>query len=120
LALIDDQRARNPYAAEPDRSKRQEAPLLARQFSKISGLTAIGLSLASLSSLMLAARAQESPQDVIAAHVRLQGFQCDAPKSATREARASRPDAQVWTIVCKNARYRVRLVPDMADIIEPF
>jgi hypothetical protein len=91
-----------------------------RQFSKIFGLTAIGMSLVNLSGPLPAARAQETPEDVIAAHVRLQGFKCDAPKSATRDARASRPEAQVWTIVCKNARYRVRLVPDMADIIEPF
>jgi hypothetical protein len=67
-----------------------------------------------------AARAQETPKDIVAAHLRLQGYTCDAPKSARRDPRASRPDEAVWIIVCENARYRVRLVPDMADVVEPF
>ncbi len=67
-----------------------------------------------------AARAQETPKDIIAAHLRLQGYTCDAPKSARRDMRASRPDEAVWIIVCEDARYRVRLVPDMADAIEAF
>jgi hypothetical protein len=65
------------------------------------------------------AQAQESPKDVIAAHLRLQGYSCDAPKSARRDIRASRPDEAVWLIDCRNARYRVRLAPNMADVIEP-
>lgn len=68
-----------------------------------------------------AASAQdESPKDIIAAHVRLQGYKCDAPKSATRDAKASRPDEAVWKLVCEDARYKVRLVPDMADVVQPF
>ncbi len=66
-----------------------------------------------------AAQAQEAPKDVIAAHVRLQGYPCDAPKTARRNPSASRPDEAVWVLVCANARYRIRLVPDMADFIEP-
>lgn len=62
---------------------------------------------------------EENPKDIIAAHVRLQGFTCDAPKTARRDARASRPDEAVWLLTCENARYRVRLVPNMADFIEP-
>jgi hypothetical protein len=65
------------------------------------------------------AHAQESPKDIIAAHLRLQGYACDTPKSARRDRRASRPDEVVWMIDCRNARYRVRLVPNMADVIEP-
>lgn len=64
--------------------------------------------------------AQESPKDVIAAHLRTQGYKCDAPKSATHDAAASRPDEAVWIIRCENARYRVRLIPDMAAKVEPF
>ncbi|WP_457797872.1 hypothetical protein [Methylocystis sp. S23] len=67
-----------------------------------------------------AASAQEAPKDIIAAHVRLQGYKCDAPKSATRDAAASRPGEAAWVIVCENARYKVRLIPHMADVIEPF
>jgi hypothetical protein len=66
------------------------------------------------------AAAQETPRDIIAAHVRLQGYKCDAPKSATRDAKASRPDEAVWSLVCEDARYKVRLIPNMADVIQPF
>lgn len=68
--------------------------------------------------LLTAAQAQESPKDIIAAHLRLQGHRCDAPKSARRDAQASRPDEAVWVIVCETGRYRVRLVPNMADVVE--
>lgn len=64
--------------------------------------------------------AQESPKDVLAAHLRTQGYKCDRPKSATRDAAASGPDEAVWTIRCENGRYRVRLVPDMAASVQPF
>lgn len=67
-----------------------------------------------------AARAQETPQDIIAAHLRLQGYKCDAPSKAKRDAAASRPGEAVWVITCESGRYRVRLIPDMADIVEPF
>ncbi len=67
-----------------------------------------------------AAQTQENPKDVIAAHVRLQGYACQTPKSVRRDLRASRPDEAVWVLVCENAHYRVRLVPDMADDISPF
>lgn len=66
------------------------------------------------------AAAQESPKDIIAAHVRLQGYKCDAPRSATRDVKASRPGEAVWKIICEDARYKVRLIPNMADVIQPF
>ncbi|WP_442756126.1 hypothetical protein ACNHKD_05765 [Methylocystis sp. JAN1] len=66
------------------------------------------------------ALAQESPKDIIAAHVRLQGYKCDAPQSARRDVKASRPGEAAWRITCENARYKVRMIPGMADAIEPF
>ncbi|WP_424363685.1 hypothetical protein [Methylocystis parvus] len=66
------------------------------------------------------ATAQETPRDIIAAHVRLQGYKCDAPQSATRDVKASRPGEAVWKIICEDARYKVRMIPNMADVIEPF
>ncbi len=62
---------------------------------------------------------QETASSIVAAQVRAQGFGCVAPKTATRDERASRPDEVAWILVCKNASYRVRLVPDMAAKIEP-
>ncbi len=54
--------------------------------------------------------------DLAAEQVREQGYACDEPTSAKPD-----PDADgdsVWLLDCKNASYRVRLVPDMAADIE--
>ena len=61
---------------------------------------------------------QEPPADDIAAQVRLQGYQCNAPVSAQKDAKYSWPDEPLWILQCANATYRVRLVPDMAAHIE--
>jgi hypothetical protein len=63
--------------------------------------------------------AGEAPKEIIAAHIRQQGYRCDAPKIAKRDPHASRPDEAVWILTCSNARYRVRLIPDMAAVVEP-
>jgi hypothetical protein len=63
--------------------------------------------------------AQEDPKNVIAAHIRMQGFACDKPVSAERERGASRPNEAVWLLKCENRSYRVRLVPDMAAAVLP-
>lgn len=68
--------------------------------------------------LLFPASAQESAASVVAAHIRNQGYVCQAPVSATHERRASRPDEQVWLLTCANLQYRVRLVPDMAAAVE--
>ncbi len=78
-------------------------------------LTAAALSLAAVFAQPAAA---ETAREVIAAHVRTEGHPCDQPKSATRLAKESRPHAAVWILVCANARYKVRLVPNMAAKIE--
>ncbi|MGD9544755.1 MAG: hypothetical protein AB7F41_06965 [Methylocystis sp.] len=64
------------------------------------------------------AAAQGSVAEIVAAHIRTQGYACDSPLSAKRDGRASRPDEQVWLLTCAKARYRVRLVPDMAAFVE--
>ncbi len=64
------------------------------------------------------ASAQTTAADVVAAHIRSQGYPCDSAQAAKRDPRASKPDEQVWLLTCTNARYRVRLVPDMAAAVE--
>ncbi len=54
------------------------------------------------------------PAEAVAAQVRSQGYQCDGPISATRDASLSKADMAVWNLKCKNGSYRVMLVPDMA------
>jgi hypothetical protein len=60
----------------------------------------------------------ETAQGMLAAQIRLQGFVCDRPLSATRDAKRSRPDYGVWVLRCSNAMYRVRRAPDMSATVE--
>ena len=60
------------------------------------------------------ALAQETPVNIIAAQVRLQGYACNEPRRAERNVQASKPNEAVWLLVCENATYRVTLVPNMA------
>ncbi|HJU29883.1 MAG TPA: hypothetical protein VJ740_00430 [Hyphomicrobiaceae bacterium] len=69
--------------------------------------------------LATASFAKEKPVDIVAAQVRMQGHACDKALRATRDRKASKPKETVWTLVCSNASYRVRLVPDMAARIDP-
>jgi hypothetical protein len=59
-------------------------------------------------------QAQETPVNIIAVHVRQQGYACNSPRRAERDVQASKPNEAVWTLVCENATYRVTLVPNMA------
>ena len=72
----------------------------------------------SLSSQLAIAEDVESPKNDIAAQIRAQGYACDQPQSATRDAQASRPDEEVWLLRCEGASYRVRLIPNMAAQVE--
>jgi len=60
----------------------------------------------------------DTPQDMLAAQIRLQGFTCDKALKATRDSKRSRPDRAVWVLKCSNARYRVTRAPDMAAQIK--
>ena len=62
--------------------------------------------------------AEETPKDILAAQIRTQGFACDQPLRATRDAKRSRPDRAVWVLTCRNATYRISRAPDMAARVE--
>jgi hypothetical protein len=62
--------------------------------------------------------AQEDPTNIVADQIRAQGYKCDSPQSAKRDAQASRPDEAVWILQCESGSYRVRLIPDMAATVE--
>ncbi len=66
----------------------------------------------------IAADDSEKPPEIIASHIRTQGYECDKPKSAVRDKKASKPDEPVWTLECENATYRVREIPDQAAKVE--
>jgi hypothetical protein len=56
--------------------------------------------------------------EILAAQIRRQGYRCDGPLTAERDAERSKPDEAVWVLKCANATYRIRLVPDMAARVE--
>ena len=66
---------------------------------------------------------QNDPDNTVAATIvgtqlRAQGYRCDDPHKAERDPDASDPGNQAWVVVCDNAVYRVRLVPDQAAQVE--
>lgn len=80
-------------------------------------ISALGC-LSAVAALASATAAQENPANIIAAHIRQQGYACDTAQSAERDRAASRPNETVWTLHCSNGTYRVRLVPDLAAHVE--
>lgn len=60
----------------------------------------------------------ETPQEVLAAQIRLQGFACDKALGARKDTKHSKPDHQVWVLRCGNAIYRVSRAPDLAAKVE--
>ena len=66
----------------------------------------------------VARAAGESPMDVIAAQIRLQGFACDHPTKAVLDKKKSRADHEVWVLTCENATYRFSRYPDMGAKVD--
>jgi hypothetical protein len=83
---------------------------------RLRSLVCIGL--VASATLSTPCVAQEAPAEIIAAHVRRQGFACEHAIKAERDNRASKPNEAVWTLQCSNSAYLVRLIPDMAAIVE--
>jgi hypothetical protein len=63
--------------------------------------------------------AAETLQSMLAVAIRAEGFTCDKPLRAARDAKRSRPDRSVWVLQCSNAVYRVTRSPDIAPKVEP-
>jgi hypothetical protein len=80
------------------------------------GVAAVAAAAVCLSGAVLA---QESPKDIIAAHIRMQGYACEKPISAERDQSLSMPNEAVWLLKCENHSYQVRLIPDMAAKVSP-
>lgn len=62
--------------------------------------------------------AQETAKGLLAIQARAQGYRCDKPISAKRDAKRSRPDAAFWVLRCERKSYTMRLSPDMAAHIQ--
>ncbi len=83
----------------------------------LTGYSIAALGVAAV-ALATPATAQEKPADIIAAHIRMQGYDCEKALSAQRNRKASKPNETAWTLRCSNAVYRVLLIPDMAAKVE--
>ena len=69
------------------------------------------------SSAGLVAKA-ETVRSALAAQIRTQGFACDKPLKATRDAKLSKPNYAVWILKCDNATYRIGRYPNLIANVE--
>jgi hypothetical protein len=86
--------------------------------SSLAALGCLSAVVALASPLATPAAAEETPAEIIAAHIRQQGYACTNALRAQRNRRASKPNEAVWTLRCSDATYLVRLIPDMAAHVE--
>jgi hypothetical protein len=85
-------------------------------------VAACGLLVAAIVAAIPSARAQSNDpegMDVIAAAVRVHGYVCEHPTSATRDAEQSSSDEEAWIITCESGRYRVKFTGDTGSRVEP-
>ena len=75
------------------------------------------LALVLSSSTGLVAKA-ETVRSTLAAQIRTQGFVCDKPLQARRDAKLSKPNYAVWVLKCENATYRIGRYPNLAAKVE--
>jgi hypothetical protein len=62
-----------------------------------------------------AARAEpEGTATIVADQIRSQGYDCESPSFAVRMTMQETPDERAYLLICQNATYQVRLVPDQA------
>lgn len=91
---------------------------IARTRSGIALSLGLGATVVLGAASAFAADAVETPKDLIAIQIRDQGYKCDQATGAERDTAASKPNEAVWILTCEDARYRVRLVPDVAAQVE--
>ena len=63
--------------------------------------------------------AQENPIDIVAAAVRVNGYECNNAKSVKPDPEHTTPDEKAWIIRCENASYQVKFVGDRGAKVEP-
>jgi hypothetical protein len=69
-------------------------------------------------SQISAAEDPETARDIIATQIRSQGYRCNHPETAARDADASKPDEFAWRLQCGQGSYLVRLIPHIAARVE--
>ncbi len=75
-----------------------------------------------LVNIQLQAREKTKAEDVVATQLRARGIPCTMPKTAKKDRADSRPDEMTWIISCREATYKVTLIPHIGakvDIVDP-
>ena len=75
--------------------------------SLIAVMTLVAAGIAAVITAPSGYAADNEAAKVTADTVRSRGFPCTDAISAERDPKASKPDEEVWVLVCSNARYRV-------------
>lgn len=83
-----------------------------------STLVILSVSAIAVSVLLSHTAEAQTPPDVLAAQIRAQGYRCEPPLRAKRDAKRSKPDRPVWILKCGESTFRIRLDPDMAAKVE--
>jgi len=101
-------------------SARRTTPGSARHHAAAALFALLVLLILALATAALRPARAADPEaaTVVANQLRRQGFTCDEPAKAERDVKASIPHEAVWNLRCKNASYRVRLVPNSAAKVE--
>ena len=60
----------------------------------------------------------ESPETIVSSVVRREGYRCDKPIHASKDEADSIPEVMAWFLKCKNATYKVRLLPHYLSHVE--
>lgn len=60
----------------------------------------------------------ESAETIVSSVVRREGYQCDKPIHAFKDEADSVPEEMAWFLKCKNAAYKVKLLPHYLSEIE--
>ena len=83
-----------------------------------SKLAILSIGMIAASILLSHAAEAQTPPDVLAAQIRAQGYRCEPPLRAKRDAKQSKPDRAVWILKCGASTFRIRLDPNMAAKVE--
>ena len=60
----------------------------------------------------------ESVETIVSSVVRREGYKCEKPIKATKDEADSVPEEMAWFLKCKNATYKVRLLPHYLSEVE--
>lgn len=82
------------------------------------GLSTTLVGLFGFVTLRANAQDNDTSTQIVAVQVRKQGYQCTEPQSSQRQKDASSQHSNVWSLTCKEAKYRVTIRPNRAAVIE--